>query len=150
METWIIWLIAAILLIAVEVLTQMVWTLCLAIGCMAGLIASLCGVDPAWQIALTGLVSIIAYFALVPLLKKWQRRNESATRHEARTGMDALLGRRGTVTSEIKPGEMGRIRIDGDNWQAKAPGAARVINRGETVVVDDYDSIILTVQPENK
>ena len=63
----------------------------------------------------------------------------------ARTGMDALLGRRATVTHAIRPGELGRARIDGDNWQVQCPSATEEIKAGTEVVVTSYDSIILTV-----
>lgn len=63
--------------------------------------------------------------------------------------MDALLGRRATVTHEIRPGRLGRARIDGDNWQVQAPGVGHVIPAGREVTVTSYDSIILTVE-ENK
>lgn len=149
MAAWIIWLIAAALLVGIEVLTQMVWTLCLAIGCLAGALASIFDCNVAWQISIAGVVSVVAYLALRPLFDKWQRKAADKNRHVARTGMDALLGRRGTVTNEIKPGELGRVRIDGDNWQAQAPGVNFTIRHGQQVVVDAYDSIILTVQPVN-
>lgn len=147
METWIIWIIAAALLVGIEVLTQMVWTLCLAIGCLASVIACFFGLDIAWQISIAGIVSVIAYIALRPWFEKWQKKAADKNRHAARTGMDALLGRRGTVTDEIKPGKTGRVRIDGDNWQALAPNVSQTIHRGQQVVVDSYDSIILSVQP---
>lgn len=147
MEIWIIWLLAAATLIGVEVLTQMVWTLCLAIGCLASTLSALLGADVALQISIAGVVSVIAYLALKPWFEKWQKKAADRNRHAARTGMDALLGRRGTVTDEIKPGKMGRIRIDGDNWQALAPDCDETIRRGQEVVVNAYDSIILTVRP---
>lgn len=148
MELWIIWLIAAAVLVVIEVATQMVWTICLAIGFVASAIAGIFGVGAAWQIAIAGIVSVIAYFALKPLFEKWQKKAYDKNRHIARTGMDALLGRRGTVTDEIKPGKMGRVRIDGDNWQALAPGCTETIRRGQEVTVSSYDSIILTVSPD--
>lgn len=61
--------------------------------------------------------------------------------------MDALEGRRATVTHAIRPGQLGRARIDGDNWQVRAPGVDREIRAGEEVSVTGYDSIILTVTP---
>ena len=67
--------------------------------------------------------------------------------YDSRTGMDALLGRKAVVTHEIRPGELGRARIDGDNWQVRAPGVRTVIRHGEEVSVTGYDSIILTVEP---
>ncbi len=143
MEIWIIWLIAGIVLAGIEILTQMVWTICLSIGCTAALAADICGLSPAWQIAIAGIAAVVAYIALMPWLNRWQRRGRRA----ARTGMDALLGREGTVTDEIHPGDMGRVRIDGDYWQAVAPGAGHTLPRGSKVSVEAYDSIILTVKP---
>ena len=143
MELWIVWIIAGLLLAALEVLTQMVWTLCLAIGCLAAMGADLCGLSPAWQISTAGIAAVVAYVALMPWLNRWQHRH----RRTARTGMDALLGREGTVTDEIRPGDMGRVRIDGDCWQAVAPGIERTLPRGAKVSVEAYDSIIITVRP---
>lgn len=147
MEIWIIWLIAAALLAIAEVLTQSIWTLCLAIGCAAGLICSLCGVPTAWQIAATAIASVAAYFILLPWFKRRMSLEEKRRGHDSRTGMDALLGRKAVVTHEIRPGELGRARIDGDNWQVRAPGVRTAIRHGEEVSVTSYDSIILTVEP---
>lgn len=147
MEIWIIWLIAAALLILVEVLTQMVWTLCLAAGCAVSAVAAFFGAPIAFQVSAAGIVAVAAYFMLQPLLEKWQKKAAERNRHLSRTGMDALLGRRAVVTEEIRPGGMGRVRIDGDNWQAVAPGCRQTIRRGSEVSVEAYDSIILTVSP---
>ena len=119
MEIWIIWLIAAALLAIAEVLTQSIWTLCLAIGCAAGLVCSLCGVPAAWQIAATAIASVAAYFILLPWFKRRMTIEEKRRGYDSRTGMDALLGRKAVVTHEIRPGELGRARIDGDNWQVR-------------------------------
>lgn len=149
-HVWIIWIIVAVVLLLGELLTQSIWMLCVAAGCVAGLAGALCGIDPAWQIWLTAVASVIAYFALMPWFKRRIYMKQSRDLQNARTGMDALLGRRATVTHEIKPGELGRARIDGDNWQVKAIGETDVIHRGEEVVVNGYDSIILSVQRISK
>lgn len=149
-HVWIIWIIVAVVLLLGELLTQSIWMLCVAAGCVAGLAGALCGIDPAWQIGLTAVASVIAYFALMPWFKRRIYMKQSRDLQNARTGMDALLGRRATVTHEIKPGELGRARIDGDNWQVKAIGETDVIHRGEEVVVNGYDSIILSVQRVSK
>ena len=87
MEIWIIWLLAAATLIGVEVLTQMVWTLCLAIGCLASALSALLGADVALQISIAGIVSVIAYLALKPWFEKWQKKAADRNRHAARTGI---------------------------------------------------------------
>lgn len=142
MEIWIVWAIVGAALIALEVVTQMMWALCLGIGAIAAMVCAVCGQDLSWQVAALVVAGLAAYLILLPLFKRWHARKDA---HIARTGMDALLGRRAIVTHEIKPGQLGRARIDGDNWQVTAPGADAVIPAGTEVVVTAYDSIILTV-----
>lgn len=142
MSVWLIWLIAAAILLIIEVLTQMMWALCLTIGALGGMTASLCGAGPVAQCSVALVVSIAAYAILLPVFK---RRVLHTNAPETRTGMDALLGRRAIVTHAIHPGRTGRARIDGDNWQVRAPGADGVIVRGSEVTVTGYDSIILDV-----
>lgn len=143
MEIWLIWLIVAAVLVVIEVLTQMMWALCLSVGALAAMICALFGLGFTWQAVALAAGAVGFYLIMLPWFRKrWDKKSA----HTARTGMDALLGRTATVTSEIRPGELGRARIDGDNWQVKAPGVNEPIHRGEEVVVSSYDSIILTVE----
>ncbi len=144
MEPWTIWIIAAILLLIIEVLTQMMWAMCLTIGAIGALVCSIFGVEPQWQLLAMAAIAIVAYAALLPWVK---RRQERHSERWTRTGMDALPGRRATVTQDICPGHLGRVRIDGDSWQARPPGTGTVIPAGTEVTVTSYDSIILTVEP---
>ena len=66
MSLWIVWISLAAVLLIVEVFTQMLWTLCLAIGCAAAMVASLLGVALEWQLILLGAVAVVAYIVLVP------------------------------------------------------------------------------------
>lgn len=148
MDLWIIWIIAAVGLLIVEVMSQMVWTFCLAIGCVVALVCELFGLPLAWQLVILAIATVLAYIILVPKVKKLHQQALEKEGRKDRTGMEALLGRKATVTDEIKPGELGRVRIDGDSWQCRAPGADHIIRRGTTVTVTAFDSIILTVTPE--
>ena len=58
MEVWIVWLIATVILLVIEALTQTMWCLCVAAGTACATVASLCGADVAWQVValLTGSV----------------------------------------------------------------------------------------------
>lgn len=147
MSLWILWIALAAILLIIEVCTQMVWTLCVAIGCVAALCGEGLGLSLAWQLVLLALASVIAFVVLVPKVRRWHDRQVQREGRAARTGMDALLGRRGVVTHEIKPEEPGRVRIDGDSWQAVVPDLTGTVRRGSEVVVTGYDSIILTVTP---
>ncbi|MDE7110480.1 MAG: NfeD family protein [Muribaculaceae bacterium] len=145
MSVWIIWLSVAAILLIIEVLTQMFWTLCLAIGCVGALAGNLLGVGTAWEMIIMAGVSFVAYAFLAPVFQRWHQRQLEKNGRKDRTGMDALLGRRAVVTSEIKPGETGRARIDGDSWQVVAPGVHETVRKGSEVIVEGYNSIILTV-----
>ncbi len=146
MDIWIVWLIVALLLVVVEVLTQMVWTLCLAVGCIGALVADLLGVELPWQVAVMAFTSVVAFLVLMPLFKRWHDRSSGSCDSNAATGMEALLGRRTVVTHDIEPGGLGRVRIDGDNWQVRCSGSQSVIPAGRDVVVVAFDGNILDVE----
>lgn len=67
MEVWIVWLIAASVLLVVEIATQMMWALCLTIGSLGAMVCSLAGLDPGWQVAAVAVLSTVAYLLLLPL-----------------------------------------------------------------------------------
>lgn len=142
MSAWIIWLIAAVILLIVELFTQAVWAFSLSVGCLVAAALSVFVDSAAWQGICVAVAAVIAWLSLAPVIKRMKEK----TAHKARTGMDALLGRRAVVIDEIRPGELGRARIDGDYWQVRAPGADHVIHHGNEVTVTSYDSIILTVE----
>lgn len=143
MDPWLIWLCAALILLFVEVCSQAVWAFCLAIGCLFAALLSVFVSSLAAQGITIGVCTLLAWLLLAPVVRKWEHKRSKTTR----TGMEALLGRKATVTDEIRPGELGRARIDGDYWQVRAPGVNETIYRGAEVSVTAYDSIILTVEP---
>lgn len=147
MEMWIVWLIVIAALLIIEVLTQMMWALCLAIGTIAALIGYFCGISLAWQIILLAVGGVCSYIFLVPTFQKWHALSVDKKGKEAQTGMDALLGRRAFITEEVRPDKLGRVKIDGDCWQVKASPDFGTLSRGTEVVVTSYDSIILNVEP---
>lgn len=150
MTLWIIWLSLAALLMIIEVFSQMVWTLCLAIGCVAALVGDCFGVALEWQLIILAATTVAAYIILVPYVKRWHEKQVAKEGRASRTGMEALLGRRAVVTQVIHPGEIGRARIDGDSWQVVAPGVPYAIPCGAEVIVTDYNSIILTATLPDK
>lgn len=148
MEMWIIWLIFMGVMLLIELFSQMIWALCLSIGCLAGVVTSLTGIPLYWQVITVSIFSMLIYFIFATVFQKWIYRHSNAKKSkEARTGMDALLGRRAIISEEAKPGHLGRARIDGDNWQVKCPSNIPELKRGTEVIVTGYDSIILEVEP---
>ncbi len=146
MDAWIILLIVAAILVAVEVASQQVWTFVLAFGCVVAAVLSVCGLPLLWLLGITAALSIVFYIVMIPVMNRWQASARRRSGKEGRTGMDALLGRVAIVTHDIRPGHLGRARIDGDYWQVRIPGCNQVVLRDTEVVVTAYDSIILTAE----
>lgn len=144
MEAWIIWLIFAAALVIVELLTQWVSSFCLAIGCVVALVAGLCGCTLAWQLVWLALGTIVAFVCFIPLFKRRVERRHLKDSNAAVSNMDALIGRKARVIVDIPAGGIGRVKLDGDNWQASSPVA---VSEGAEVTVEAYDSIILKVLP---
>lgn len=144
---WILWLIIMAVLMIVEVIFMTVWLLCLALGCVAGVICSIAGASLTVQIGVSAVSSVVAYIVLIPYFQKYFAKLTEKRGRYARTGMDALVGRKGKLLVEITPDSYGRLRIDGDNWQVRTNRQDKVVEKGTEVVVTGYDSIILTVEP---
>mgnify|MGYP002508143610 CR=1 FL=1 len=56
------------------------------------------------------VTAVATYIVIIPWYRRWHESVIARSGHQSRTGMDALLGRRATVTQEIKPGELVRSR----------------------------------------
>lgn len=149
MDAWIVWLTIACIMLIAEILTQTLWCISLACVCFIVAIVAFFGGSISFQLIILVIVSLASYFLLMSIFKHQRHLRSQPDEKNARTGMDALIGRTGIVSHEVHPGGLGRVQIDGDNWQVKAPDQTTVIPKGTQVVVEGYDSIILIVKPLN-
>jgi len=88
------------------------------------------------------LVAVVACVAALFLLVA--RKVLAARRGPPVTGVDALLGVRGTVLAELAP--EGRVRAAGLEWRARGAAGAR-LRAGSEVVVTGVDGLTLEVEP---
>jgi membrane protein implicated in regulation of membrane protease activity len=107
----ILWLVAAALLYVVEGLTLNLVTVWFAVGCTAALVLSFFTDSFAAQLAVFTLFSILCLLALRPLAQKLKR---PATA----TNGDRNIGRIATVITPVSPQVLGRVRLDGVEWNA--------------------------------
>ncbi|MGM9844715.1 MAG: NfeD family protein [Muribaculaceae bacterium] len=137
---WQLWLILAAILVIIELLTGTFAAFCLVGGCIVAMIGTLCGGGLKLQLILLTFGTVVTFLAIRPTLL----RKRAAAKPVS--NMDALIGRIVTVTDEIRPGAIGRVKADGDNWQAVAPDNQASIPAGCQVRIIGYDSIILRVE----
>ncbi len=146
MEIWIIWLIAAAVLVVLELITGMVASFCMSIGCLAAMIVSYITPDVKIQLLAFAIGTIFSFIFLAPVIRKWQKNKGDKNPITQNSNMDALIGRVVVVTQTIPAdGDLGRIKIDGDNWQARSVNGEE-IEEGRKVRVVSYDSIIIEVE----
>lgn len=143
MEVWQIWVIAALILIIIEIFTSGFAIACLSVGCLAAAVSSAFEMTFEWQIGLFALGSFLAFIFIRPLVLKLM--DKKTNKKQVSTNMDNLVGRKAVVTEKIESDGFGRVKIDGDDWKARMEdnGEAEV---GEKVTIVSNESIVLTVK----
>ncbi|MEU9233853.1 NfeD family protein [Streptomyces subrutilus] len=141
MDSWLIWLTAALLLGAAEI-----FTLTAALGLLGGAalvtaaFAAL-GLPLPWQFLLFAVVATAGVLFVRPAALR-----RLAPPQEARFGVDALVGGSAYVTSEVT-GLGGRVRIGGEEWTACAYDETLVIPPGTAVDVIEIKGTTALVYP---
>ena len=124
------WLIAAVVLGALELVSLDLVLIMLAGGALVGALAALFGVPT----VLTILLAMATAVGLLTLLRPSvvHRLHSGPT---LRTGADALIGSRATVLRELSQHNPGRVKIGGEEWTAQPYDEDDTIEPGEIVDV---------------
>src|SRR6266403_3881141 len=101
MKDWLVWFLLAIGLFVGEMFTAGFWLACLAVGAaVAGVVGLIPGLGFVTQGVAFAVSSIVSMAGLRPRLMHLLQLGPGS---ELRTGVDALLGKTGTVTERIGP-----------------------------------------------
>lgn len=143
MEYYQIWLIAAIVLVIIELLTAGFGVICFAVGALFSALAAFLGVDSlVWQLLIFAVASVLCFIFLRPVVLRFLDKKSK----DVKTNADALIGKTAIVSETIDTSaNQGRVAVDGDDWKAVSADGS-VINKGEKVEIISRDSIILTVK----
>jgi membrane protein implicated in regulation of membrane protease activity len=137
-----IWLAVAAIFLIVELSTPSLVFASFFAGALAAAAGALMHASYLWQGAIFAIVSIL----LIPLTRPLAARITKSP--PQKTNIDALVDRAGIVTKMIDPDkDTGQVRVDGQVWQAVAPG---IINAGEKIVVNKVRGARLYVTKLNK
>lgn len=118
MELWIVWLIAAVILLSAEVLTTdlvAVW-----FGIAGLLCCLLAAIFPSlhiiWQILIFAFISTVLIILTRPLVKKIMQRKKGQE-----TNLELIIGHTAMVTERIdNDKELGAVKINGLVWTARS------------------------------
>jgi membrane protein implicated in regulation of membrane protease activity len=129
MTAAVLWLVAGLVLLGIEVVTGTLVLLMLGGGALAAAVAAALGLGLAGSAAVFAVVSVLLLAGRSPLRHRLER-NVPHTPSRA----EALVGGSATVVNRVD-GHGGRIRIGDDEWSARAFDGAQVIEAGERVTV---------------
>ena len=136
---WQVWAVVAIVCLILELSSGDFFIICFSIGAVFALISAVLGLSIYWQVFIFALFTLLSVLFVRPVALRYLHKNDPNKLSNA----DALMGRTGHVTEEIKAGASGYVQIDGDLWKAVSNSDIAV---GTTVRVIGRESTILTVE----
>jgi membrane protein implicated in regulation of membrane protease activity len=142
MDTWILWIIAAAVLLVAEATTTAFVAIYFGVGAGIAAIAAALGAPLFVQILVFGRASIAGIALTRPALSRASRSTPIL-----RTGVDSMRGRRGVVTKAIADLEPGQIRVDGDIWQARSYFDGEPIAVGTRIEIVEVKGVTAMVMP---
>lgn len=104
-------------------------------------ILSLFNVNPAIQIVVFIIASVLLLFYTRPVLLKYFKTNE------IKTNVDSVIGQHATVVEEITPDSIGAIKLKSQVWSAISEDTIAV---NEKVRILDVEGVKLIVEKINK
>src|SRR6478752_5888410 len=133
MDAWVIWLIVAVVFAVAEVINLSFYLFPFAIGAAGAALVELAGggAGPAW--AVVAVLTAVSFTVVRPIARR-----HLTTPPQIRTGTAALIGRTGIVLERIdNDANVGRVRLDGEVWSARAFDDDQVFEPGTRVHVMD-------------
>jgi membrane protein implicated in regulation of membrane protease activity len=131
MDAWVLWLIAAVIFAAAEVINLSFFLFPFAIGAAGAALVGLAGGGAALEVITFAALTGVSFTVVRPIARR-----HLTVPPQIRTGTAALIGRTGIVTERIVNDEgVGAVRLDGEVWTARAYDEDQIIEAGTRVHV---------------
>ena len=143
MDPWLIWLVVAAVLAVAEIVTLTAALGMLSVSALVAAGSAAVGLPVPFQFLVFALVATGTVVFVRPIALRHVLRPQVE-----RFGIDALVGRPAYVLSEVT-GLGGRVRIDGEEWTARAYDETLVIPPGKTVDVMEISGATALVYPRD-
>jgi membrane protein implicated in regulation of membrane protease activity len=139
---WLLWIIAALLLGLLELLSLDFVFSMLVIGALAAAGAAFLGYGFTVQVFTFAIASVLALVLVRPALRRWLGRHTP----ETVTNADALVGRTALTLAEVTA-RHGQVKLAGETWSARTSEPGSVIPEGVDVTVVRIDGATAVVGP---
>jgi membrane protein implicated in regulation of membrane protease activity len=140
MPDWVWWVVAALALAAVEIVSLDLIFAMVAVGALAAAVVAAVGGNLVAQVLTAAVVSVLLLFAVRPVALRHLRASP-----QARTNVEALVGAPALVLQRVDR-HTGLVKLGGEDWTARTlqpdssfePGTNLTVVRidGATAVVD--------------
>ncbi|WP_188197535.1 NfeD family protein [Nonomuraea sp. SYSU D8015] len=141
MDEWVIWIILAVVLGVAEIFTLTAALGLLGAAALLTAATAALGLPIPLQLLVFSLASVAGLIVVRPIAMRHIRQPQLR-----RFGVEALIGKPAYVVSEIT-GREGRVRIEGEEWSARAYDETLVIPTGATVDVIEIEGATALVYP---
>lgn len=140
MDAWVIWVVAAVVLLIAEATTSAFIAIYFGLAAIAAAAVALTGVGLVVQLITFAALSVGSLTITRPALKR-----AIGSTHLHRTGVDAMQGRIGVVTRSIGELEPGLVKIGGETWTARSFYDEEPIAEGSRVEVIKIEGVTALV-----
>ncbi|WP_224240839.1 NfeD family protein [Hyalangium gracile] len=137
---WQMWIVAALVLGALEIKLSGFVTLWFAIGALVSALAAAVGLGINGQLLLFIAVSTALFAASRTIFKEAFMRTASPLK----MGVEAMVGQEAVVTEALADPHGGTVRINGELWTARSLSGP--VAEGERVTVEQVDGLKLWVR----
>jgi len=137
---WQLWLVAALLLGALELQLTSFMVLWFAVGALASSLGAALGLGLNGQLFLFASVSGVLFAASRTLFKNVFMRDAT----HLKTGIEAMMGQEAVVVESLSDPHGGTVRINGELWTARSLSGP--VPEGERVTVEQVEGLKLWVR----
>ena len=140
---WQLWAVVAVIGLILELMSGDFFIICFALGALcSAFVATFAGFYA--QLAVFIIVSLLAIWQVRPFALRYLHKGDQNYVDNA----DAVVGQRGTVTTEIPANGTGRVKAANEDWKATAADGSP-IPKGAVVRIVERRSITLIVEMIN-
>lgn len=98
------------------------------------------------QILVFGVVSFSLLFMATKKLIKIDRDKNNTHWASIDTNSDAFIGKKGFIIREISPGNVGLVKVRGEEWTAISVNEMETIEKDEEIIVKSIEGVKLVVE----
>ena len=136
------WIIVAIVVIAIDIVTSSFIFMWFSIGALVAIILSLIGVSVTWQIVAFLIIGV----ATVSIGYPWAKKKFKADVNHVKTMEQNYIGM--VMTAEEDMGEKSKIKVSGIYWTAYNKG--KIIKKGEqyTIIGIEGNKLVVSLKED--